>query len=174
MIVRGCQPSAAYVDTNMVFFQNHILTSLRIITGSVLFLGSSPQVCSLYVSLSLSLWIFVSKCYAIVSQPSKLHQNAAQGFPQLDSKLCKQLPAFINFKPATCYLIRCLKILQWKRQGAFIPLLPLLDFVDFCHRLSQRSLSQAEKTKCTQPFLIQKLLTSFHNLSKKSFLKIFF
>lgn len=40
--------------TNTVFFKNKILPSLRTITGSICLLGSSPEVFSLYVSLSLS------------------------------------------------------------------------------------------------------------------------
>lgn len=59
LIVNGYQmvpifSSLCIYITNTVFFKNKILPSLRTVTGSICLLGSSPEVFSLYVSLSLS------------------------------------------------------------------------------------------------------------------------
>lgn len=81
-----------------------ILTGLRIITGTICFIGSWPQIFSLYLSLSLSicLWIFFHNftllfSTVVSSQSLSFTDMLWQGFPQLDSKLCKELPACIHF-----------------------------------------------------------------------------
>lgn len=86
------------------FFPN-----LGIITGSICTVGSWPWVFSLYLSLSLSLSlrIFLLQFCTVVFQHFQalsFTSTLQQGFPQLDSKHCKDLPACFHFKHAIFYL----------------------------------------------------------------------
>lgn len=154
-----------------------ILTGLRIITGTICFIGSWPQIFSLYLSLSLSicLWIFFHNFTPLFSNPLNLSASLTccdKDFHSLIPSSAKNyLLASISNLPLVS-LISCPKFLQWKRQWKIIFLITVHNSVYLCHILFQSAVSQVEEPKYTWSSPI--LFHSFDNLRRKPFLKTFF